>query len=107
MTVRVVSILLSVWLFISAFIWVHTGIQFTNTWIVGIAGVAFALLTMLSPAFRYLSTLLSLWLFISVFVLPTDTATAWNNALVGVALFFLSLVGSSDQRIQKPIRTSA
>ena len=107
MTVRIVSIILSVWLFVSSFVWVHTGVQFTNTWIVGVVGVAFALLTMVSSVFRYLNTLLALWLFISVFVLPTDTATGWNNALVAIALFFLSLVGSGDQRLQKPVRTSA
>ncbi|MDR0966999.1 MAG: hypothetical protein LBM75_10985 [Myxococcales bacterium] len=107
MTVRAVSILLSIWLFVSAFLWVHTGVQFTNTWIVGVAGVAFSLLTMFASGFRYANMLLGLWLFISVFVLPTGTGTGWNNALVGVALFFLSLSGTSTQRIQRPVRTSA
>lgn len=107
MIVRILSIVLSVWLFISSFVWTHTEVQFTNTWIVGVVGVAFTLLTMVSSTFRYLNTLLSLWLFISVFVLPTTTATGWNNALVAVALFIMSLVGPTDQRLQKPVRTSA
>ncbi len=107
MIVRIMSIVLSVWLFISSFVWTHTEAQFTNTWIVGVVGVAFTLLTMVASNLRYLNTLLSLWLFISVFVLPTTTATGWNNALVAIALFIMSLVGPTDAVVRKPVRTSA
>src|SRR5690242_18444501 len=36
------TLLLGVWLFISAFIWQHTEAQMTNTWICGVITVIFA-----------------------------------------------------------------
>jgi hypothetical protein len=91
-TARIVNIVLGIWLFVSAFLWPHTYAQMTNTWIVGVLAVAFALAAMRVPEVRYVNTLLAVWLFISVWALPTmSVATQWNNALVGIAIFFVSL----------------
>lgn len=91
-TARVVNIVLGIWLFISAFLWVHSYAQMNNTWIVGVLCVAFALLAMRVPEARYLNTLLAVWLFISVWALPSmNVATRWNNAIVAIAVFLVSL----------------
>ncbi len=93
---RYVNLVLSVWLFISAFVWTHTMAQQTNTWICGVLGAIFALIAMSVPAVRYLNTLLSIWLFISAFALATvNVGTVWNNALVAIAMFVVSLIGAS------------
>ncbi len=92
---RIVNIVLGVWLFISAFLWPHTYAQMSNTWILGALCVVFALVAMKVPEARYLNTILAVWLFISVWALPSiSLATMWNNALVGVAIFLVSLAPS-------------
>jgi hypothetical protein len=97
MSARAATMILGLWLFVSAFLWPHGASHFSNTWIVGLLAVAFALIAMAFPFARYLNTALALWLFVSVWVLPgVTTATAWNNALVAVALFALSLVSGGE-----------
>ena len=59
---RVANIILGIWLFISAFAWPHTYAQMTNTWIVGLLCVVFAVIAMRVPEARYLNTVLSIWL---------------------------------------------
>jgi hypothetical protein len=83
---------LGIWLFISAFIWSHTYAQMTNTWIVGVLCVAFAVIATRVPEVRYLNTILAIWLFVSAWALPTmESGTRWNNVLVAIAIFLLSL----------------
>lgn len=90
---RVINIVVGVWLFISAFIWPHSQAQMTNTWIVGVLAVAFAVAAMRAEQARYLNTILAVWLFISVWTLPSLTlGTMWNNALAAILMFFASLV---------------
>src|SRR5512142_2085513 len=87
---RGASVVLGVWLFISAIVWPHGAAQQTNTWILGVLFVVFALVAMGSPLARYVNTLLSIWLFISVWALPHGSeGTMWNNALVAIAVFLL------------------
>lgn len=90
---RIINVILGVWLFISAFVWPHTQAQMTNTWILGVLCVIFALVAMAVPWVRYLNTLLAIWLFISAWALPTvSVGTIWNNVLVAIAVFIVSLV---------------
>jgi hypothetical protein len=101
---RIINIILGIWLFISAFIWPHAYEQLTNTWILGLLTIAFALIAMRVPEVRYLNTLLAVWLFISVWALPAATiATMWNNALVAIAIFFVSLAPGYLSGGQRPI----
>ncbi len=94
-SVRWINVVLGVWLFISAFIWEHTTAERTNTWILGVLCVVFALVAMGQATARYLNTILAIWLFISVWALPHDNVgTQWNNALVAIAIFIVSLVSS-------------
>ncbi len=104
---RYLNIILGVWLFISAFVWPHTAAQRTNTWILGVLAVIFALIALSTPPARWLNTALSIWLFISVWALPhQNIATQWNNALVAIAIFLLSLVPGQGERTLIPHRAT-
>ena len=60
-----------------------------------VSGLATALVGMAVPWVRYLNTLLAIWLFISAWALPTtQVGTVWNNVLVAIAVFIVSLVPS-------------
>ena len=101
MAARTLNILLGIWLFISAFIWTHSQAQLTNTWILGVLCVAFALIATRVEQVRYLNTALAVWLFISAFALNSQSrGTMWNNALVAVAIFIISL--APPDRLQLP-----
>src|SRR5919206_2465218 len=77
---RWLNLLLGIWLFISAFVWDHTPAERTNTWILGVLCVVFALCAMSISTARWLNTALAVWLFISVWALPhRELATMWNN----------------------------
>ena len=91
-TARIINIVLGVWLFISAFLWLHSYAQMTNTWIVGALVVVFALVALRVPEARYLNAVLAVWLFISVWALPTlSNATRWCNALTAIAIFAVAM----------------
>ena len=95
----ILNVALGAWLFISAFAWRHSQAQMTNTWILGILCAAFAIVSMAVPRVRHLNSLLAIWLFISAWALPTvKMATVWNNSLVAIAVFVLSLVPATTAR---------
>jgi hypothetical protein len=108
---RWLNIALGVWLFISAFVWPHTANSQANTWIVGVLVVAFALWGMFTPPVRWVNTVLAVWLFFSTFFFAHITAgTVWNNAIVAILVFILSLVPGSMHsmtpgRPQQPVPT--
>jgi hypothetical protein len=94
---RYLNVVLGAWLFISAFLWPHSAGQFENTWILGIICVALALIAMGVPWARFGNTLLAIWLFISTLALPRDSvATMWNNLLVALAIFVVSLLPGAE-----------
>ena len=104
MAPRTLNILLGIWLFISAFSWPHNAAQQTNTWIVAVLCVVIAVIAMRVAQVRYPNTALAVWLFISAWALPAASrGTVWNNALVAIAVFVLSLMPS--ERLQIPTRT--
>ncbi len=107
MAARTLNVILGIWLFISAFVWPHTSSQFANTWILGVLCVVFALIAMRSPPVRWLNTILAIWLFISAFALPHQLiGTVWNNALVAIAIFILSLIPNDLEEGMFPRRTA-
>jgi hypothetical protein len=90
---RYANIVLGTWLFLSAFLWPHSYAQVTNTWVVGLLVVALAVVSLRVPQARYMNAILAVWLFLSAFALPTlRMATVWNNALVAIAVFFVSML---------------
>lgn len=106
---RGINVALGLWLFLSAFIWVHSGAQFTNTWLVGLGIAAVAAIGFAVPKIHWVNTALAAWLIISVFALPTLVgATFWNNLLVGIASFIVSLVPfATEQRTTRRTRAPA
>jgi hypothetical protein len=101
---RIINLILGVWLFISAFVWVHTQAQMTNTWILGVLAVVFSLVSIYADSrARYLNTILSIWLFISVWALPRyNVGTAWNNVIVAILMFIFSLMPGGA--VRAPLR---
>src|SRR5579883_2620360 len=96
---RILNVVLGVWLFISAFAWPHTYAQMTNTWVLGVLCVIFAIVAMFVDQARYLNTLLAIWLFISAWALPTESpGTVWNNVLCSIAIFIVSLIPTEPGR---------
>jgi hypothetical protein len=97
---RILNVLLGIWLFVSAFCWPHSLAQLTNTWILGVVCVAVALVATRFEQVRYLNTLLGIWLFISAFALHgTSQSTEWNNVLVAIAIFVVSLTPSDRAQL--------
>lgn len=97
-TARILNLILGIWLFISAFVWPHAPAQQANTWIMGVIAVVVALVAMTMSPVRWVNTALGVWLFISVWALPhANVGTMWNNALVAIAIFLLSLVPGGDE----------
>jgi hypothetical protein len=93
MTARTLGIILSLWLFFSAFAWPRSPESFANAWLVGLASGVSALAGMRSPRARYLAAALSAWLVAAAFVLPRRSGVAfWNDLAVGVAMLLFSLV---------------
>jgi SPW repeat len=105
---RGANIVLGIWLFLSAFIWPHTESSGTNTWIIGLLIAIAGIITLYVPWVRWLNAVLAAWLFISTLVLPQLTAgTMWNNTIVAILVFLLSLVpGSLHPTTGRPTRTA-
>lgn len=92
-TARTLNLILGAWLFVSAFLWTHTPLDRVSCWTVGVGVIVFATAAMSVPAARWANTALAVWLFISAFALPhVHAGTRWNEVLVALAVFFLSIV---------------
>ena len=87
-----IPIALGAWLFISTFLWPH-GTASTNTWIVGLLIAIASLIALRMPWMRWVDTALAIWLFLSTLAMPGATrATLWNNLIVALLVFLVSLV---------------
>lgn len=104
---RVVNLVIGVWLFISAFVWPHTVQSRTNTWVLGLLVVVFALVSMAQPTARWLNTLAAIWLFFSTLaIFHTEAATVWNNVIVAIVVFAVSFIGGYGEQRLTPRRTT-
>jgi hypothetical protein len=96
---RYINIILGLWMIVSAFLWPHSSSQFTNGWVVGLLSAFAAIIALSAPGARYVNTVLGAWLFVSAWALPRMmVGTAWNDVLVGIAMFVVSLIPSQAQR---------
>jgi hypothetical protein len=96
---RYANMLLGLWLFLSAFAWSHPSTSRTNTWILGLSIAISATVALGSAILRRVSSMLALCLAFST--LPTyavDRATFFNNLVVAVVVFALSLIPNRDER---------
>jgi hypothetical protein len=97
---RLAIVTLGLWLFLSAFVWPHTVVSRTNTWVLGLIIAAVAAVGTSTPAMRAISTVPAIWLFMSSFWISDVTdATLWNNAIVAILVLVLSLLPTRDRSI--------
>jgi len=95
---RITTIALGAWLFLSAFAWEQSSGQQTNALLSGAAAVVIGLVSLARPQARLFNTALAVWLFASAFAIPGTGEAMWNNTLVALAIFGLSLVPERSRR---------
>lgn len=97
------NVVLGLWLAASAFAWQHYPTSQTNTWVVGVLIAAAALIAPRSRGMRWATPALASWLAASTLLLwPVTTATLWNNMIVAVLVFALSLVSTTPRGAKRP-----
>jgi hypothetical protein len=97
MSARVLNAVVGLWLFFSAFLWLHTPAQRWNAWAVGILAVTDALAGISGDKRgRYLNAALGAWLLLCALFLPhLSAATFWNEILVGFAMVIIALASTA------------
>ena len=97
---RVAIVMLSVWVLFSGNMWPHTRANQINNAAVGAALFYFAVISMHHEWARWVTLALGLWLFaFTAFISSSNPATFWNDAMVALAVFILSLVGGTRKRV--------
>jgi hypothetical protein len=100
---RSINLVLSAWLALSAFLWVHSVAHFHNAWTVAALAGAVALVGAVVRPVRALNTVLAAWLFFSGWALPAvNDATFRNNVIVAIVMFLVSIVGIAEQTFERP-----
>jgi hypothetical protein len=95
---RTINLVLSAWLALSAFLWIHSAAQFHNAWTVGALGAAVALVGAVVRPVRALNAALAAWLLFSAWALPVlNDATFRNNVIVAIVMFLVSIVGVAGE----------
>ncbi len=89
---RWANAVLGAWLFASAFVWPHSGVALTSTWLMGIVIAGLALVATFAPAARWVNTAAGVWVLVAAFFLPARLGTVWNNAIVGGLVVIFSLL---------------
>ncbi len=70
MPARTLGLILSLWLFFTAFVWSRSPASFANACAVGVLAAASSLAGMAAARARFVATGLSAWLLASAFLLP-------------------------------------
>jgi hypothetical protein len=93
---RVFIVMLAVWLIFSTFAWPHRDAHLANTLLVGAGLVIFGALSTAYGWARVVTLALSIWLLLFVILVkPLEAFTFWNNAMVALFVFVLSLLESN------------
>jgi hypothetical protein len=99
------NILLGGWLVASTYIWSHGEISRMNTWVLGILIALIAAAALVRPEVHRLNAAVATWLIISTLWLTHITsATAWNNAIVGLLVIGYAVATREDTPIHWPRR---
>jgi len=97
---RVAVVVLSVWVLFSGVAWAHNRPNQINSAAVGAGLLFFGALSMRQEWARYVTLALGLWLFaFTAFISGDNAVTFWNDAMIGLAVFILSLVGGERHRV--------
>lgn len=90
---RYANLVIAIWLFISAFIWPHADASRTNTWILAVIIGVVSVWAIWTPTIRWINMAAAVWLFFSTLAIPHYVVgTVWNNVIVSIAVFLLSMV---------------
>lgn len=96
---RMAIVLLSGWVLFSGNAWPHSPANQLNNTIVGAGLFLFGILSIRREWARYVPLALGVWLFaFTVLVSGISSVTFWNDAMVALAVFVLSLVGGEHPR---------
>ena len=97
---RVAVVVLSIWVLFSVNAWPHSRPEQINSAAVGAGLFFFGAISIRHEWARYVTLALGLWLFVfSAFISHGNGTTFWNNAMVALAVFILSLVGGERHRV--------
>jgi len=97
---RVVVVVLSIWVLFSGNAWPHNHPNQINNAAVGAGLFLFGAVSIRHEWARYVTLALGIWLFaFTAFIIPDSRMTFWNNAMVALAVFILSLVGGERHRV--------
>ena len=92
---RVLIVILAVWVLFSGYAWPHTRANLINNWVMGLGLVAFGTLSIGYAWARYVTLGLGVWLFaFAALFHRLSPVTFWNDAMVAVVVFVLSLLTS-------------
>jgi hypothetical protein len=96
---RVAILGLSGWVLFSGNAWPHTPASRFNNAVVGAGLLFFGALSIRREWARYVTLALGIWLFaFTALGSRGSPITFWNNAMVALAVFILSLAGGESQR---------
>lgn len=94
MPARTLGLILSLWLFVSAFAFPRPPASMTSAWVVGLLAAVSSVVGMQAARARFVATALS-----AAFVLPRRTPVAfWNDVAVAALMLVLSLVPGTMYR---------
>jgi len=97
---RVAIIMLSVWVLFSGNAWSHDRANQINNAAVGAALFFFGAISIRHEWASYVTLALGVWLFaFTAFISGGGPVTFWNNAMIALAVFVLSLVGGERHRL--------
>ena len=100
---RVAVIVLSVWVLFSGNAWAQNRSNQINSAAVGAALFFFGAIAIRHEWARYVTLALGIWLFAFTAIIGrTDPIIFWNNAMVALVVFVLSLVGGERHRVVGP-----
>ena len=97
---RVAVVVLSIWVLFSGNAWPHSRPDQINNAAVGAALFFFGAVSIKHEWARYVTLALGLWLFaFTAFISRSGGITFWNDAMIALAVFILSLVGGERRRV--------
>jgi hypothetical protein len=102
MTVRIFGVLIGVWLFISNFAWPHTHAESAVTLAGALLAVVFSVLAIFARNARFATAGVGVALFASALLVSTrGSATMWNNAIFGIAIFLAGVLDAGPEGIRE------
>jgi hypothetical protein len=100
---RTVIVMASAWLLFAGYLWPHTRAHLINNWITGIALVVFGTAAYGKVWARYATAGVAVWLFaFSALTGRAGSPAFWNDAMVAVLVFSLSVLGPVRDRFSPP-----